>query len=90
MTTGLVSAWTDIGRRIAVIAGMGVALIALISDCPLWVACARGAATIAALLVLAHVVARLLVWSHAGDRQERLAASKEARSQMNSTGAPRV
>jgi hypothetical protein len=77
MSPGLVIAWTDFGRRTAVVAGMGVALISLIQDCPLWVASARGAATIVTLAVIVHLVNRLLAWSSAGDREEKLAASKE-------------
>lgn len=80
MTTGLVIAWTEFGRRTAVIAGMGIALVSLIQDCPLWVASVRGAATIAVVALIAHTIARLLQWSTTGDREEnlaRLAASKE-------------
>jgi len=73
MAPGLVIAWTDMGRRTAVIAGMGVALISLVANCPLWVASARGAVTIVALASIFHVVARLLAWSSAGDREENLA-----------------
>jgi hypothetical protein len=73
MSPGLVIAWTDFGRRTAVLAGMGVALISLVQHCPLWVASARGAATIVVLALIVQLVTRLLVWSNAGDRDESLA-----------------
>ena len=70
MGQGLVIAWTDFGRRAAVIAGMCVALVSLIEDCPVWVASARGAGAIVAVLLLAHWIMRLIAWSHAGAREE--------------------
>ena len=73
MSPGLVNSWADFGRRTAVVAGMGVALISLVQHCPLWVACARGAATLVTLALLIHLITRLLVWSCAGDREENLA-----------------
>ena len=71
----LFSAWTDFGRRLAVLGGLAAALISLVMDCPLWVASARGAVTTLVLLVLAHGIARLIAWSGAGDREEALALS---------------
>lgn len=73
MSPGLVISWTDFGRRTAVVAGMGVALISLIQHCPLWVACMRAAATLVVLVLIVALITRLLVWSSAGDREENLA-----------------
>ncbi len=73
MSPGLVISWTDFGRRAAVVAGMGVAMISLVQHCPLWVACVRGAATLVVLALIVEVFTRLLVWSSAGDREENLA-----------------
>lgn len=80
MGQGLVIAWTDFGRRAAVLAGMCVAIVSLIEDCPVWVASARGAAAIVAVLLLAHWITRLIAWSYAGDREEmraRMAATPQ-------------
>jgi len=92
----LVTIWTDYTRRAAVIAGMCVALGSLIVDCPVWVASARGACTIAGTMLLAHAVARLLAWSTAGDREEHRArlAAADPRNQLatsvsNKSGGPR-
>ena len=78
MATGLVFAWTDFGRRTAVVAGMGVALVSLINECPLWVASVRGAATIVVVALIVHWITRLLAWSSAGDREEALAKSAQS------------
>ena len=73
MTTSLVLTWSEFGRRTAVVAGMAVALLSLIADCPLWVASARGVVTIIVLVLLVRGIAGLLVWSSVGDREESLA-----------------
>ncbi|MEO6708483.1 MAG: hypothetical protein ABI054_11745 [Planctomycetota bacterium] len=70
MGQGLVIAWSEIGRRTAVVAGMCVALVSLIQKCPLWIASARGAATIVLVALIVHWFARLLAWSSEGDREE--------------------
>ncbi|HTF91368.1 MAG TPA: hypothetical protein VK843_23355 [Planctomycetota bacterium] len=70
MGQGLVIAWSEIGRRAAVLAGMCVALVSLIQKCPLWVASARGAGTIVVVALIVHWIARLLAWSSEGDREE--------------------
>jgi hypothetical protein len=70
MGPALVTAWTEIGRRTAVIAGMGVALGSLMQHCPVWVASARGAGTLIGTALLVHWIARLLSWSSEGDREE--------------------
>ncbi len=71
----LVTAWTEFGRRTAVLAGMCVAIGSLIEDCPVWVASLRGAGTIITVALLVHWFARLLAWSCAGDREESRAQS---------------
>lgn len=75
---GLCIAFTDFGRRLAVLAGLGAALLSLIEDCPVWVASARGACTTIVLALLVAVIVRVLAWSGAGDAQEALAAAKNA------------
>ena len=70
MGQGLVIAWTDFGRRTAVLAGMAVAIVSLIQDCPVWVASLRGAGTIVVVLLLVNWIARLIDWSCVGDREE--------------------
>ena len=84
MVLALVNVWTDWGKRFAVIGGALVALIALSADCPLWVACARGGATIVVLALLVAVFARLLAWSQAGDREEALARVNAANERVAS------
>jgi hypothetical protein len=78
MGQGFLTAWSELGRRAAAIAGASVALVALMQDCPVWVASARGACALAFVALLAHVSTRVLAWSAAGDREEaraRLAAA---------------
>lgn len=77
--SGLITVWTDLGRRLAVVAGLCAALVSLIADCPLWVASARGAVTTLVLATLAHGIARLLAWSGTGDREENLARNAKPR-----------
>jgi hypothetical protein len=79
----LVKLWTDSGRRLAVIAGLGAALVSLIADCPLWVASSRGAGTTLALAMLVHWIARLLTWSAAGDREEALLSAARVRERAD-------
>ena len=74
----LLHVWTDFGRRLAVVAGLGAALVSLVAEAPLWVASARGAGTTLVLALLVHVIARLLAWSAAGDREEALALSAKS------------
>ena len=60
----LSSVWPDLGRRLAVAAAACVALLSIWMDCPLWVASARGAATLMAMLCtvrLAQFVVELCV-----------------------------
>jgi hypothetical protein len=70
MVQSLLTTWSELGRRAAVIAGAGVALLALVQDCPVWVASARGAGALVAVALIAHGVAGVLAWSADGDRAE--------------------
>jgi hypothetical protein len=85
MSSGLVSVWSEWERRLAVVAGTLVAFVALLEHCPVWVACARGAAALAVVLLLGHGIARALAWSVAGDRQE---AAARARSSADAARPP--
>lgn len=73
----LLHVWTDFGRRLAVLAGLGAALVSLVVDAPVWVASARGTGTTLVLVLLVHVIARVLAWSGAGDREEDLATAAQ-------------
>jgi len=70
MGQALAAAWAEFGGRLAVLAGMCVALGSLMQHCPVWVASVRGGFTTIAIALIVHWVARLLVWSSAGDRAE--------------------
>ena len=56
-------AWLALAKRVAVAGGALAALVSLIYDAPPWVACARGALTWLALVLLARVSRTLLVLS---------------------------
>ena len=51
------------GRRLAVVSGALVALVALLVDAPVWVASARGALTLVAMLLTLRFVRALLTSS---------------------------
>ena len=59
----IVSTWLALGRRLAAAAGALVALLSLLARAPAWVACARGAAAIAAVLVAVRLSRALLAFS---------------------------
>jgi hypothetical protein len=65
----------DVGRKLAAAGALVVALAALLAHAPVWIACARAAVTLVALLVASGIGTAALGWACACDAE--LERSKE-------------
>jgi hypothetical protein len=77
-TNEVCAAARELGRRLAAAGALLVALAALLTHAPVWLACARAALTLVVLLFASGLGTAALGWACACD--EELEQSKGARS----------